>query len=481
MKILLVLPAGQNVRVTRERPEVPKREMLRFSLLPLTIVAALTPPEHDVRIVDENVEPLDFELEVDLVGVTFMTALAPRAYEIAREFRQRGTVVIGGGYHPTLCSEEALRHFDAIVIGDAEGSWPRAIRDFEEGRLLKTYSCPPCSEKAPMHTPMPRRDLLTGTARHYVTIHAVQTGRGCRHGCRYCSVTAFHQQQYRHRPVSEVLRELSETPRDFIFVDDNIIADREYARELFRRLVPLHKRWVGQCSIEIADDADLLTLAAAAGCCGLFIGIETVNAENLALVKKEFNDSARYNCRLAKIRRAGIGVVAGVIVGLDHDEPGVFERTLEFLHEMRIDAVQLNILTPLPGTPLFAEMEQQGRITDRDWSHYDFRHVVFQPALMSREELQAGADWLYARFYGLDQILYRFFRNLARFRWMAALLGLKLGLTYRYDNRREKIIGWNPAAQSFGTAGTGRAVAGLASEAPEPVFGGASGGNRFMS
>ena len=458
MKILLVLPAGQNVRVTRERPEVPKREMLRFSLLPLTIVAALTPPEHDVRIVDENVEPLDFEAEADLVGVTFMTALAPRAYEIAREFRKRGKVVIGGGYHPTLCAEEALQHVDAIVIGDAEGSWPRAIRDFQKGRLQKTYSCPPCSETKPMHTPMPRRDLLTGTARHYITINAVQTGRGCRHGCRYCSVTAFHQQMYRHRPISEVLSELSETPRDFIFVDDNIIADREYARELFRQLIPLHKRWVGQCSIEIADDADLLALASTAGCCGLFIGIETVSAENLASVKKEFNDSVPYRYRLAKIRRAGIGVVAGVIVGLDHDETGVFERTLEFLRDMRIDAVQLNILTPLPGTPLFAEMEQKGRITDRDWSHYDFRHVVFQPALMSREELQAGADWLYARFYRLDQILYRFFRNLVRFRWMAALLGLKLGLTYRYDNRREKIIGWNPAVQSLSAAGGGCAA-----------------------
>lgn len=142
-KILLVLPAGENVRVTREDPEVPKREMLRFSLLPLTSIAALTPLEHEVRIVDENVEPLDFETEADLVGVTFMTALAPRAYEIAREFRRRGKAVIGGGYHPTLYGQEALQYFDAIVIGDAEESWPRALRDFEQGYLKKRIPARP--------------------------------------------------------------------------------------------------------------------------------------------------------------------------------------------------------------------------------------------------------------------------------------------------------------------------------------------------
>jgi radical SAM superfamily enzyme YgiQ (UPF0313 family) len=445
MKILLILPAGERVRVTREKPEVPKREMLRFSVLPLTIVAAVTPPEHEVLIVDENVEPLNFEMEADLVGVTFMTALAPRAYEIAREFRKRGKTVVGGGYHPTLYAKEAIQHFDTIVIGDAEESWPRALQDFSQGKLQKFYSSLSSCEVKTLHTPPPRRDLLSRTAGYYVTINAVQTGRGCRHACRYCSVTAFHRQQYRHRPIEDVLSELKEMPRDLIFVDDNIIADREYARDLFRRMIPLHKRWVGQCSIEIADDADLLKLASAAGCCGFFIGIETVNAENLAAMRKEFNDSACYRERLLRIRRAGIGIIAGVIVGLDHDDSGVFERTLKFLGSMHIDAVQVNILTPLPGTPLFLEMEHAGRIIDQDWSNYDFRHVVFQPSLMSREELQAGADWLYACFYSLDKILWRFARNIFAFRWMSAFLGLKLGLTYRYDNQREKIFGWNPA------------------------------------
>ena len=200
MKILLVLPAGENVRVTKERPFIPKRKMLRFSVLSLTIIAGLTPPEHEVRIVDENVEPLDFDLDVDVVGVTFMTALAPRAYEIAGRFRKRGKILVGGGFHPTLCPAEAKLHFDSIVIGDAEDVWPRVLRDIESGNIRKSYRQASCANGNSLHSPISRRDLLNHTAKHYVTINAVQTGRGCRHACRYCSVTAFHDQKHRNLP-----------------------------------------------------------------------------------------------------------------------------------------------------------------------------------------------------------------------------------------------------------------------------------------
>lgn len=438
MKILLVLPAGERVRVTRENPVVPRRAMLRFSVLPLTAVAALTPTEHDVEIVDENVQPLDFDASVDLVGVTFMTALAPRAYEIAREFRDRGKIVVAGGYHATLCPEDVEPHFDALVVGDAEGVWPRVLLDAQQGRLEKRYMAPvaPTLDLAP-----PRRELLRPAARHYVTINAVQTTRGCRHGCRYCSVTAFHHQVHRQRPVADVLDEIAALPRGFIFVDDNICADRAYALALFRAMTPLRKRWVSQCSIEVADDPDLLEAMASAGCRGLFIGIESASARNLAEMGKQFNATERYAERIARIRGIGIGIVAGIILGMDHDTPETFVRTLEFLQRLQIDTVQVNILTPLPGTPLFDDMKRAGRLRDRDWSHYDFRHVVFQPAQMTAEELQAGADWLYAQFYRLDRILVRFVRGLFTVGIVPAVLGLRLGLTYRYDNRREGIVG----------------------------------------
>ena len=448
MKILLVLPAGENVRVTKERPEVPKRVMLRFSVLPLTMVAALTPPEHEVRLLDENVEPLDFDIDVDLVGITFMTALAPRAYEIASEFKARGKTVVGGGYHATLLPEEASAHFDAIVVGDAEGAWEQVLRDVEAGRLRKIYrTCP--DQSCSLQVPVPRRDLLSPTQKFYATIHAVQTGRGCNHGCRYCSVTAFHQRTYRHRLLADVLEELRGVPRDFIFVDDNIIASRGYALELFRGMAPMRKRWVAQCSIEVADDAVLLREMRAAGCCGLFIGLETVSEANLAAMGKDFNKSRSYDVQLRKIHQHGIGVVAGIMVGLDKDDPAVFELCLQFLQRTGIEGVQVNILTPLPGTPLFDEMKRAGRITDWDWSGYDFRHVVIDPAGMSAEQLQAGADWLYAQFYRLDRILLRFVRSALTTGWLPAWLGLKLGLTYRYDNRREKIRGRNPALDAI--------------------------------
>jgi radical SAM superfamily enzyme YgiQ (UPF0313 family) len=459
MKILLVLPAGERVRVTPESPEVPHRAMLRFSVLPLTAVAALTPREHEVRIVDENVEALDFDTDCDVVGITFMTALAPRAYEIAASFRRRGRIVVGGGYHASLCPEDAAPHFDALVVGDAEGAWERLLADLQRGELQRVYRqpaggdpvCPgPGSRLESLQTPVPRRDLLRHTARHYATINAVQAGRGCRHNCRYCSVTVFHGRKYRRRPVSDVIGELRSLPGDFIFVDDNIIADREHALELFQALAPLRKRWVSQCSVLVADDPELLQQMRAAGCCGLFIGLETDSDANLAAMNKQFNHTGSYSERLRKIRHAGIRIVAGMIVGMDGDDREVFEQTLRFLQANRLDAVQVNILTPLPGTSLHADMALAGRVTDRDWSHYDYRHVVFHPARMTAAELQAGADWLYAQFYRLDRIIGRFARAAFTVGWIPAFLGLKLGLTYRYDNRREGIVGRNPARSAPG-------------------------------
>ncbi|MCE1229983.1 MAG: B12-binding domain-containing radical SAM protein, partial [Firmicutes bacterium] len=379
MKILLVLPANAPYRVLPGQ-SVPRRAMLRFSVLPLTTVAALTPPQHQVELVDENVRPLDVEAQADLVALSFMTACAPRAYEIAAAFRKRGIPVVGGGYHPTFCTEEALGHLDAVVKGDAEEAWPRLLSDLESGKLQRIYAheAPPSLET----TPAPRRELLGAWGRYYATQHAVQTSRGCRHGCRFCSITAFHGATLRHRPVDRVLREIGEAPKAFIFVDDNLVADVPYARTLLEGLRPLRKRWASQCTLRIADDPNLLKLAKGAGCVGLFVGLESLDPRNLEAVDKGVNVERDSLARIRKIRQAGIAVQAAVIVGLDHDDPGVFRRTLTFLQNARVDALQLSILTPLPGTPLFADFEAQGRLLDRNWNHYDFRHVVIQPALM---------------------------------------------------------------------------------------------------
>jgi radical SAM superfamily enzyme YgiQ (UPF0313 family) len=443
MKILLVLPASENLRVRRPDEKAPKREMLRFSVLPLLTVASLTPGGHEVEICDENVSYLNFDRPCDLVGVGFMTALAPRAYKIAREFRKRGRTLVAGGYHPTLMPEEVLEHFDAVLSGDAEGAWPRLIDDFKKGRLQRRYS-QTGAEAGRISGAKGARALLAPTSRFYATPNAVQAGRGCVHNCRYCSVTAFHKGCYRHRPLEEIVCEVKALKGDFIFVDDNIVSDEDFATGLFKALKPLGRSWVSQCSIKIADNPGLLRLAAESGCRGLFIGIESLSAQNMLSMDKGFNDNGTYEEKIKRIRRQGIGVIAGIIVGMDFDGRDVFAKTLEFLRECHVDAIQLNIMTPLPGTPLFEDFQQKGRIRSRDWSLYDFRHVVMEPMKMSPGELQDGADWLYASFYSLPAIISRALNALLVCGLQTALLSLKLGLTYRYDIVREGICGRDP-------------------------------------
>jgi len=435
MKILLILPANEPFRVISPDGPVPKRKMLRFSILPLTTIAALTPDDYEVQIIDENVEYLDLETPADLVGVTFMTALAPRAFKIAVAFRQRGIPVVAGGYHPTFCPEETARVFDAVVVGEAELHWRQVVEDARRGKLKKIYRADCACD--PAEIPVPRRDLMRKTAGKYVTINALQTGRGCRNHCRYCSITAFHQGLHRSRPIENVLNELKRLPRGVIFIDDNIIADRPFIRELFTRMIPLKKRWVSQSSIDLADDPELLNLAQKSGCIGLFIGVESINARNLTDFDKEFNTPALYRKRIAALHQAGIMVFTSIIVGGENDDESVFETMLRFLLSVSSDGLQLNIMTPLPGTPLFTAMDCDGRITDYDWSKYDFRHVVIQPKLMSAKTLQGGADWLYVQFYRLDRILLRTLSVFLRSGWAAAWIAFNLGLTYRYDNIRE--------------------------------------------
>ena len=444
MKVLLVVPAGEDYRVTSTQQPVPDRPMLRFSVLPLLAVAAATPSSHSVRICDENVEPVDFGSDVDVVGVSIMAATANRGREIAGRFRRRGKVVVAGGVHATLCSEDVLQDYDAVVAGDAEGVWAQLLDDVEKGCLKKLYRNQRPVDLATISPPP--RELLNNSAQYYATTNAVQTGRGCIHGCRYCSITAFHKRTYRHRPVDQVIKELRQLSGDVIFVDDNIISEPDYAKQLFAAMAPLKKRWASQSSIDIADDPELLELARQSGCRGLFVGIETMNQKNLVAVGKTVNSIQRYRKAITSLHRHGIGVIAGIIVGMDNDDSHVFENTLRFLNDTGIQAIQVNIMTPLPGTPMNRFYRDAGRIIDDNYDHYDFRHCVFQPRRMTPDQLQEGADWLYSQFYRLDKIFIRTLRTLFVVGPVTAYLTWRLNMTYRYDNKREKITGRNPVA-----------------------------------
>ncbi len=409
MKIRLIDPAYEHPFISHSQ-KVIKR--IWFARLTLTTLAALTPPGIDVKITDENVEPIDFEEEVDLVGITGMVMHAKRAYEIAKRFRERGIPVVMGGPHASSCSVEAKEHVDSVVIGEAEPVWSNLINDLQEGRLKPFYK----GETYPSLSgiPSPRLDLLRKEA--YMTVNCVQTTRGCPHQCDFCHVTHFFGKTYRCRPIDEVIREVERLSGEFtVFIDDNIAGNRQHAKELFERLKPLKKKWAGQASLTLTRDPELLKLAAESGCVSLFIGLESLSPENLKEMNKSFNRSHQYEEALRALHDHDIMVLAGFIFGLDHDDEGVFERTLRFCERNRIELPSFFVLTPLPGTPLFQRMESEGRLLHKDWSKYNGATVVFRPKLMTEETLQRGFNWLCKEGYSWGSIVRRVFHPQQRF------------------------------------------------------------------
>lgn len=428
MKLLLVSPTSPLWRA-REPGAYRGARAFRFSMLSSLTVAAAMPPDVETRVVDEDVEPVDFDKDADVVGITFMTYNAPRAYEIGDEFRRRGKVVIVGGYHPTFRPDEAACHADAVCVGEAEGAVPRMIADLRAGTLRPIYHGGTPSLAG---LRVPDRRLIRRGA--YITPDALQATRGCPYACTFCSVAAFCRHEFRTRPVDEVLAELAGLGRRVLFVDDNIIGNRDFALELFARMAPLKRQWCSQCSIRIADDPELLRRAAESGCIALFLGLESLREGNLRAWRKTTNRAGDYARAIARLHAAGIGVYAGFVFGMDDDDPAVFGRTLEFLDAARVDVLQSTILTPFPGTPLFDEMERQGRIRTRDWGLYDFSHVVFEPRNMSPETLLAGANWVESRFYSRAATWRRIVRAFAYLRpsiVLGAMLPLSLGYLVR--------------------------------------------------
>jgi radical SAM superfamily enzyme YgiQ (UPF0313 family) len=383
-----------------------------FARLTLTALAALTPPEIEVKITDENVEPIDFEEDVDLVGVTGMVMHAPRAYQIAQRFRQRGIPVVMGGPHASSLPLEAKEYVDAVVIGEAENVWEGLIEDYKKGCLKPFYKKDHfCSME---RLPFPRLDLLRKDA--YMTVNCVQTTRGCPHQCDFCHVTHFFGKTYRCRPVEEVIKEVERLDGEFVvFIDDNIAGNRRYAQELFTRLKPLRKKWASQASMTLTRDPELLQLAAESGCVSLFIGVESLSSENLKEVNKAFNRVSQFEEAMKALHDHDIMILAGFIFGLDHDDEGVFERTLRFCERNRIELPTFFILTPLPGTALFQRMESEGRLLHKDWGQYNGATVVFKPRLMTEETLQRGFNWACKEGYSWNSIFKRVFHPQQRF------------------------------------------------------------------
>lgn len=378
----------------------------RFPYLALTILAALTGEEWKISIIDENVDAIDFSDLPDLVAISIMTPLAKRGYEIADAFRGKGVSVVLGGIHPTMMKDEAKTHADSVVMGEAEETWPLVLSDFKRGNLQPFYeSANFCSLDK---LAVPKRNLLN--RKGYFFTNTVQTTRGCPFDCVFCSVTSFYGRTYRVRPVENVISEIGQMEKGFLFfVDDNIVGKPSYAKELFGALIPLKIKWFSQASLSVVKDRELLNLAQKSGCKGLFIGFESLSQENLRAMGKSTNRVSEYKDAIRMLHDHGIGIQGSFIFGMDHDDSSVFSDVIRFIEKTHLEAVLFSVLTPFPGTRIYETLQRENRIIDRDWEKYDMNHVVFRPKKMTPEELQEGFNWAYRRLYGHRSILTRLF------------------------------------------------------------------------
>ncbi|MHB0866566.1 MAG: B12-binding domain-containing radical SAM protein [Thermoleophilia bacterium] len=381
-----------------------------MSQLTLPLMAALTPGKHDVTVLDENVEPVDFDAQVDLVAITALTPIAPRAYEVADEFRRRGRTVAMGGVHPSLMADEAAQHADVVVIGESEETWPLLLADLESGVMKRRY----VAEDKPdlVSLPVPRRDLMKQNA--YLDIPKVETSRGCPFRCSFCSTTIFYGPRMRFRPVEDVIAEVKAIGNRFVFfTDNNITANKHYAKRLFKELALLGIYWLSQGSIDMADDPELMRLAKESGCAGMLVGFESLSDENIAVMgKKASNRVEEYEEKIRIFHEHQIGLIGCFVFGFDGDDKSVFKKTVRFIKRNNIDCPQLTVLTPFPGTSLREELLQQGRILHSRWEKYDVSNVVFQPMKMTPEELQAGYNWACEQVYSWGAILSRGIRSI---------------------------------------------------------------------
>jgi radical SAM superfamily enzyme YgiQ (UPF0313 family) len=346
-----------------------------------------------VKVVNEAIEEIDFNAKVDLVGITGLTCVIKRAYDLADRFRERGVKVILGGVHPSLLPEEAKEHADSVLIGEAEGIFDHLINDLEAGELKPFYKNREWSDLKGM--PLPRRDLLNRRYRPFFKV--IETTRGCPNRCEFCSIPTINGKRYRIRPLEEVDQELSAIVKqkgEYLFLaDDNVTARKDYALGLFEIFKRHQIKWMGFTTIQIAKNEELLRKAQESGCVSLFIGFESLIQENLDSVSKRFVHTEELTDLVKTIQSHRIGIHGSFIFGFDGDDPTIFKKTVEFVQKNNIELPTFSILTPFPGTPLRKRLEEEGRIFDHDWSHYDMSHAVFRPKNMTAQELQEGYLW----------------------------------------------------------------------------------------
>lgn len=427
MKLLLIAPRGLWVQGFKGHKHL--------HLLNMAVVAALaTPYFNEIKIIEEVFEPLDLDESADLVGITMMTCQADRGYYLADHFRKRGIRTICGGSHATFMTNECAKHFDAVVVNEAESVWDELMADFLADSLKPVYRSDKLIDLKDL--PIPRKELFMKNGAH---LDVIQAGRGCPLGCEFCTVTQMYGKKFRTRPVEHIVEEIKRfNSKRLFFVDDNIFLSKSYAYELCEALIPLNVRWAGQGSLElICRDDKLLRLAARSGCVSLFVGIESVEQETLNAHHKQFNKVQNFSENLRKMNRAGILVVGSFIFGFEQDTPESFDKILDFAIENNIYMVNCGILTPFPGSVTYDKAVQQEKIVDFRWNQYTGTNLVWQHPVMSKAEIEARYDRFRRKFYSWSSIARRFWANRSH---PFYYLGMNLHLRRLYQTKSQRTM-----------------------------------------
>ena len=398
--------------------------------LALTSIAASTPPDWQVSYWDENLlaGPPPCEPFPEVVGITVHLTFAERAYELARWYRARGAKVIFGGLHVVSCPDEVAPHADALAFGEGVQIWGQILRDVSNGTLQKCYTGD--YRRPYRNDPAPRRDLLP---RHgFLTTASLIATRGCHNRCEFCylSTQGLHM-PYLTRDVDQIVSEFAAEDQPYaVFVDNNLGSRPEYLRALCRALRPLEKIWSAAISIDVTDDPTLVREMALAGCTGVFVGFESLENDNIVASRKKSPHTGDYSRRIRLLHDHGIQVNGSFVLGFDHDSPDVFAHTVDWIEQNRLECATFHILTPYPGTPLFDQMQRDGRLLHREWSKYDTANVVFRPAKMTAEQLAEGYAWCYERLFSHASIWRRRPADLR-----AVLPYLAMSYLYKRSNR----------------------------------------------
>ncbi len=422
MRLYLINPSNPVVSVTKVK-ESRWNKYRVWKPLGLLVLAGMTPAEWEITVIDENLGIPDYEAmpKPDLVGLTAFTSQADRAYTLAAEFKSRGVPVIMGGIHATMCLEEASQHVDSVVCGEAESIWPEVLEDVKKGMLKPVYT----GVRLEMDKmPIARHDLLPDG----YMFGSIQVSRGCPLNCNFCSVTAFNGGKYRVRPIDSIIEEFKTIKEKYILiVDDNLIGTRKehmhHAKELFRAMIKakVNKKWCTQVTINMADDEELLALAAESGCFGVFIGFEAMDSAGLTEVNKKLNLSRvhkinEFRDAVRRIQRHRIMVTGSFILGLDVDDKGVGEKIAKTAEQYEVDFLNLLYLTPLPGTHLWESMKAANRIAANnfpaDWKYYTLIFPVAQYNNLSWQEMIQENFESNSRFYSYKNIVKRVAKNI---------------------------------------------------------------------